>query len=144
MKKNISTIAISILSLFNLNAQEGLINEEFKDIQEYRESAAKQKEALVKQSLAYPITLTANKEGYDVQYYSIDLEINPTTKKIAGSVLVRAEVVSDSLTIIDLDLMNNMKVDSITQNSSLLTFTHSQNLITINLSQNTIQKRYLR
>ena len=110
-----------------------LINEEFKDIKEYHKSAAKQKEALVKQSLAYPITLTANKEGYDVQYYSIDLEINPTTKKIAGSVLVRAEVVSDSLRIIDLDLMNNMKVDSITQNSSLLTYTHSQNLITIDL-----------
>ena len=81
MKKIVSIIAFSVLSLFNLNAQEGLINEEFKSIHEYRESAAKQKEALVKQSFAYPITLTANKEGYDVQYYSIDLEINPRQRK---------------------------------------------------------------
>jgi len=140
MKKIISIIAISVLPLLNLYGQEELLNEEFKDIQEYREIVAKQKETLIKQSLVDPIALTANKEGYDVQYYSIDLEINPTTKILTGSVLVRAEVVSDSLTIIDLDLMNNMKVDSVTQNSSLLTFTHSQNLITIELSQNYYSK----
>jgi len=135
MKKIISIIAISFLPILNFYAQEELLSKEFNDIKEYRETAAKQKEALIKQSLVEPVALTANKEGYDVKYYSIDLEINPTTRTINGSVLVRAEVVSDSLRIIDLDLMNNMKVDSITQNSSPLTFTHSQNLITTDLSR---------
>ncbi|MBK7632266.1 MAG: hypothetical protein IPJ23_16480 [Ignavibacteriales bacterium] len=135
MKKIISIIAISFLPVLNIYAQGELLSEEFKDIKGYRETAAKQKEALIKQSLVEPVFLTANKEGYDVKYYSIDLDINPTTHIITGSVLVRAEVVSDSLTLIDLDLMNNMNVDSITQNSSLLTYTHSQNLITIDLSQ---------
>ena len=135
MKKIISIIAISFLPILNFYAQEELLSKEFKDIKEYRETAATQKEAMLKHSLVEPIALTANKEGYDVKYYSIDLEINPTTHIITGSVLVRAEVVSDSLTLIDLDLMNNMNVDTIKQGSLVLPFTHSQNIITIELPQ---------
>ena len=135
MKKIISIIAISFLPVLNFYAQGELLSKEFKDIKEYRETAAKQKEAMIKNSLVEPVALTANKEGYDVKYYSIDLEINPTTHIISGSVLVRAEVVSDSLKLIDLDLMNNMNVDTIKQGALVLPFSHTQNIITVELPQ---------
>ncbi len=135
IKKIVSIIAISFLPILNFYAQEELLSKEFKEIQEYRETAAKQKEALMKQFLAEPIALSADKEGYDVKYYSIDIEINPTTHIITGSVLVHAEVVSDSLILIDIDLMNNMNVDTIKQGSLVLPFTHTQNIITIELPQ---------
>ena len=135
MKRIFSIIAISFLPVLNYYAQGELLSKEFKEIQEYRETAATQKEAMIKHSLVEPIALTANKEGYDVKYYSIDLEINPTTHIITGSVLVRAMVVSDSLTLIDIDLMNNMNVDTIKQGALVLPFTHTQNIITIELPQ---------
>ena len=78
-----------LFPVLNFYAQGELLSKKFK-YKKYRETAAKQKEALIKQSLVEPVALTANKEGYDVKYYSIDLEINPTTHLISGSALVRA------------------------------------------------------
>jgi len=80
-------------------------------------------------------TSIQNKESYDVKYYRINLDINPTNKLITGKVLVRVEVVTDTLNQIDLDLMDNMQVNAVTSDSIPLTHSHVQNIITITLNK---------
>ena len=63
-----------------------------------------------------PIALTQN--DYDVLYYKLDLDFDPGTQLVSGSVHMRAAVTSPTLTTVEVDLYDNMTVSGITSNAA--------------------------
>ena len=56
---------------------------------------------------------TANQAKYDVGYYRLDLDIDPSSQAVSGTVRMVAEVVDGPLAGVDIDLYDNMTVDSV-------------------------------
>ena len=56
--------------------------------------------------------LSPNQAAYDVNYYDLDLEINPSARTIGGSLLCRIEIMNPIDTL-EMDLDNPFTVDSI-------------------------------
>ncbi len=76
---------------------------------------------------------TENQTYYDVIYYDIDLDIDPTAETVSGSVTMTAGVVSDSLTEVEVDLLDNMTVSQVSGGGGPLSFTHSSDILTVTL-----------
>ncbi len=53
---------------------------------------------------------------YDVTYYKLDLTISAATETVGGSVLMRARCMQNSVSSINIDLMNSFSVDSVRVN----------------------------
>lgn len=70
---------------------------------------------------------------WDVRHYKIDFGINFNSEIISGYVTVTATSLIDSLTFIELDLLDNMTVDSVYVNGASAVFNHNNDLITITL-----------
>ncbi len=79
---------------------------------------------------------TANQQQYDIRYYFLDLEPNPATSILTGSVQIVGEVLVSSLSQVQLNFINNMQVDSIysTDNSEYnLNYDHYGNILYVQL-----------
>lgn len=72
--------------------------------------------------------------GFDVNYYRIDLSIDPLSKTISGNVTTKATSTVSGLSEITLDFFDNMKVDSVVSDGDTLSFAHSNNELTITLA----------
>jgi len=70
---------------------------------------------------------------FDVHYYRIELDIDPSTKTINGNVTTTATSIIDGLEEVTLDFFDNMKVDSILSNGTPVDFTHANNELTVTL-----------
>ncbi|MEE9167847.1 MAG: M1 family aminopeptidase [Candidatus Neomarinimicrobiota bacterium] len=79
--------------------------------------------------------LQGEEAGFDVTFYRVSLNIDPGTKSIAGDVTMRAHSTVSDLQEVTLDLYNNMVVDSITSEGSLLAYSHADNKLNIDLSR---------
>ena len=80
---------------------------------------------------------------YDVQRYDLNIKINPEEKTIAGYNEVTFDVIQDTKKI-QLDLFENMNIDSIVFNKKKLTYKRDNDAVFINFSsalpQNSSQK----
>ena len=83
--------------------------------------------------------------NYDVQTYRLDLQVNPTTKTLKGTVGIEAKALKPTDTLV-LDLMAGRTVSAVTAFAAPLTpasamtgkalaFTHTGDLITIKLGR---------
>jgi len=82
--------------------------------------------------------LRMERNCYDVLRYDLDIRINPTEKSIHGSNLITYKLVENT-SIIQLDLFENMKVDSIFSDSGKADFTREYNALFITF-RNTLFK----
>ncbi len=80
-------------------------------------------------------TATPNQQQFDVSYYKLNLEIDPLRKMITGYVQVKAQVVDGALNYIELNLHDNMVVDSVVHASNPLSFSHQNHLLNIQLGK---------
>lgn len=71
--------------------------------------------------------------GYNVNSYTLDLQIDPRVDSIKGSVNVFFTVSVDSLNQFQLLLSDSMQVDSVVYHSKSISFTHSSRIITASL-----------
>lgn len=83
--------------------------------------------------------LSPEQAAYDVNYYNLDLAIDPVAKTISGSLLCRVEIVNQIDKIV-LDLDDNFTVDSIlikknNESFSTATYTHSIGIIDITIPE---------
>jgi aminopeptidase N len=79
---------------------------------------------------------TQNQSDYDVIYYGIDLDLDPSTSTITGSVEMTAEVVATSLSDADLNLLDNMTVTQVSvPGSGSVAFTHANSILSISLDR---------
>jgi len=81
--------------------------------------------------------LSPNQAAYDVNYYDLDLAINPITRIIGGSLLCRVEIINQIDSLV-LDLDNPFTVDSIlfklnNGTYSNVTFSHAAGKVYINI-----------
>jgi aminopeptidase N len=70
---------------------------------------------------------------YDVGYYKLDLEVNPTNQTISGNVTCKARIAEPNVTEIYYDLTNPLIVDSVLLNGNRTTFTTGSNKLNISL-----------
>jgi aminopeptidase N len=75
-------------------------------------------------------SLRMERNCYDVLRYDLDIKINPTEKSIKGSNLITYKVIENT-SIIQLDLFDNMKVDSVFSDSGKADFTREYNALFI-------------
>ena len=76
---------------------------------------------------------TPNQDKYDALYYSLDIDIDPSTDTVSGTVRMVAEVVDGPLSTVDVDLYTNMTVDSVVNASGTLAHSHSSDVLTVTL-----------
>ncbi len=69
---------------------------------------------------------------FDATYYKLDLNITYTPKYLTGKVTVAAKAIN-ALSSFYLDLFSSMIVDSVKENSTALSYSHSGNILTIAL-----------
>ena len=91
---------------------------------------------LLERARVHAIPMTANQASYDVRYYDLNLQPNPSTQILTGAVRVLASVTAGPLTTLELDLASGpLTVDAVTCAGSPATFTHASDLLTINLDR---------
>jgi aminopeptidase N len=79
---------------------------------------------------------TSNQAKYDVGYYRLDLDIDPVTQTVSGTVRMVAEVVDGSLASVDIDLYDNMTVDSVVvTGGDALAYSHSGDILSVTLDR---------
>ena len=78
---------------------------------------------------------TQNQSDYDAVYYDIDIDIDPSTETVSGTVAMTALVLSSSISQADIDLLDNMTVSNVSWTGETLSYTHSNDKITINLDR---------
>ena len=76
---------------------------------------------------------TFNQALYDVLFYDIDIDLNPVTEIVSGTVEMRATPVGQSIGEIEIDLLDNMTVAGVTMGGSPVSFIHANDMITVTL-----------
>jgi aminopeptidase N len=98
-----------------------------------REMAAAKADRFARMHIAN-ISQTENQSYYDVIYYDIDVDMDPSTQIVSGTVTMTAEVVAASLDEVDLDLLSNMTVTGARDTSGAIAYTHASDIVTLTLS----------
>ncbi|UCH84967.1 MAG: hypothetical protein JSW50_04560, partial [Candidatus Latescibacterota bacterium] len=100
---------------------------------EFRRELARQKADRFERMHLANISQTANQADYDVTYYDIDLNIDPVSQTVTGTVTMTAEVVAASISTADLDLLSNMTVTQVLYGLTPLAFSHVGDILTVTL-----------
>ena len=84
-------------------------------------------------------TLTQNQNKIDISFYKLDIDIDFSSNIISGYVLIKGtKSTDDPPDYIELDLYNNMVVDSVFLNDSQVSFSHDSDIIKIPADENMI------
>jgi aminopeptidase N len=78
---------------------------------------------------------TPNMALYDVIFYDLDLELQPVSEQLLGTVTVVAEVLASSLDVFDLHLRPNMTVDAVTSDDVAVGFSREGEVLTVTLDR---------
>ena len=78
---------------------------------------------------------TLAQNDYDVNFYDIDIKIDPELETISGTVGVQGKSLIASLNIVELDLYSGLNVESVKNDQDVeLNYTHNSNLLTVTLN----------
>jgi aminopeptidase N len=72
---------------------------------------------------------------FDVKFYGLDIEVNPSSRNLTGSVRVVAEIVADQTREIVLEIVNALIVSGVEYNDQEISFTQGNNLLVIELAR---------
>lgn len=90
-------------------------------------------ESRSRSNLDHLLATPSNQRDYDVFYYRIDIAIDENTETVGGDVTMGATSRVDGLTNIDIDLYDNMQVDSVRSSGQPISFSRSNNVLTATL-----------
>ena len=88
-------------------------------------------------------TLNRNQEKIDIKFYELNLDIDFNSSRIHGSVTVNGVIGNIYPDFIELDLYDNMTVDSILQNNIPILYLHENDMLKIPLSDITLDDENL-
>jgi aminopeptidase N len=100
-------------------------------LQMYHYEADRREQAVKSGLLNQALYFNANQANYDVRYYGIHLSLNFNNSSIKGYVDYRIRSAISSLNSVDLDLNDQLTVDSIKIGATRLSYTHSSGVIAI-------------
>ncbi|MDH3892529.1 MAG: M1 family aminopeptidase [candidate division Zixibacteria bacterium] len=78
---------------------------------------------------------TSTQTNYDVKTYDIAIRVNDTIETIFGRVGFRALATEDGVSQVEVDLLDNMPIDSIISPAGALSYSRLDNTVTITLDQ---------
>ena len=102
---------------------------------DHRIEEARGKTLMAERRFGLSLEQTANQAQYDVRYYDLDLDLDPGSEVLTGTVLIRAEVLSVTLSEMDLDLKANMNVSSVTSGGFAAGFSRNADVLTVTLDR---------
>ncbi len=102
-------------------------------LQMYRYEGERREQAVKRALLNQALYFNANQSNYDVRYYGIHLSLNFDSSRIKGYVDYRLRAVMDGLSSVDLDLHDQLMVDSVKVGTNRLTFSHTSGTLAITL-----------
>ncbi|RMF60285.1 MAG: hypothetical protein D6748_04475, partial [Calditrichaeota bacterium] len=76
---------------------------------------------------------TPNQNQFDITSYRLNLDLYPTTEILYGEVTISGFSRVNGLDHLEIDLFDNMSVDSVFQDGQMVTHTHGGNIINIPL-----------
>jgi hypothetical protein len=79
--------------------------------------------------------ITKERAWWDIQYYTLSFEVDPTAKSIQGTNVIRYKVIAENQ-LLQLDLQNPMAILSVTQDGVPLSITDIGNAHFITLVKN--------
>ena len=88
-------------------------------------------------------TLNQNQEKIDIKFYELNLDIDFNSSRIHGSVTVNGAIGNIYPDFIELDLYDNMTVDSILQNNIPILYLHENDMLKIPISDITLNDENL-
>ena len=88
-------------------------------------------------------TLNQNQEKIDIKFYELNLDIDFNSSRLRGSVTVNGVIGNIYPDFIELDLYDNMTVDSILQNNIPILYLHENDMLKIPLSDITLDDENL-
>ena len=88
-------------------------------------------------------TLNQNQEKIDIKFYELNLDIDFNSSRIHGSLTVNGVIGNIYPDFIELDLYDNMTVDSILQNNIPILYLHENDMLKIPLSDITLDDENL-
>ena len=88
-------------------------------------------------------TLNQNQEKIDIKFYELNLDIDFNSSRIRGSVTVNGVIGNIYPDFIELDLYDNMTVDSILQNNIQTLYLHENDMLKIPISDITLNDENL-
>ena len=97
----------------------------------YRYEADRREKAVKRGLLNQALFFNANQANYDVRYYGIHLSLNFSNSSISGYVDYRIKSAINGLNSVDLDLHDQLTVDSVKVGATRLSYSHSAGIIAI-------------
>ena len=88
-------------------------------------------------------TLNQNQEKIDIKFYELNLDIDFNSSRLRGSVTVNGVIGNIYPDFIELDLYDNMTVDSILQNNIPILYLHENDMLKIPISDITLDNENL-
>lgn len=88
-------------------------------------------------------TLNQNQEKIDIKFYELNLDIDFNSSRLRGSVTVNGFIGNIYPDFIELDLYDNMTVDSILQNNIPILYLHENDMLKIPISDITLNDENL-
>jgi len=74
-------------------------------------------------------------EAFDVTSYFLDLEFEPVSNVVSGSVTIAAASLADGLQVIPLNLHTDLTVSSVTRGATPLAFSHASHMLEVTLDR---------
>ncbi|NOY58546.1 MAG: T9SS type A sorting domain-containing protein [Calditrichaeota bacterium] len=108
-------------------------------VQNFRQREADYKNQLAKNIIAWNLAETENQKSFDVKYYDLRFDLNPGQALLRAEMRMRAKIMDTELAAIELNLINQMNVDSVFVYGSKITFSHKNNMLVIELGRTFVQ-----
>jgi len=135
MRSRVLGIAVGLVVAvgFTLGHSDGLAEKKVGDarpptVKEIRDFIIKGEER-ADSRMGYLLVTPMIQRDYDVRYYRLDLAVSEQTETVGGEVIMVSDSRIDGLTSVDIDLFDNMQVDSVKSAGQSLSFTHTGNVI---------------
>ncbi len=131
--QNKETIMRTLLSLLILlvTTASALENDQWQNIDFSLQSEAAAKQTLAEKLLLANMQMTENQKLYDAVYYRLELFPDVSSKTLYGNVSMQARALQNGLDRAELNLLDNIQVDSVCYNEKPAAFDHADDLLTV-------------
>ncbi|MFQ5603083.1 MAG: M1 family aminopeptidase [bacterium] len=85
------------------------------------------------QKFVKPAALISAQDKFDVHYYKLDIDVDPTTEVVKGFVEIKARAKVDQFSTVALDFRTNLVVEGVSQEAA--SYHHQNDVLQIQLSQ---------
>ncbi len=106
-----------------------------RELTQHRLREAETKEIAAKKMLLLESERSFNQEQFDVSYYDLDIDLDPDTRILSGTVTATLEVVGDPISTVELNLKYNMSVSAATSAGAPTTWNHASSMLTVDLDR---------